>query len=179
MGKRIWIASAGSFVLMFVVVFIFCSPVFSMVSKVTIESVNLQRVAGEDFVTVYFKVLSEAQGEKVYLQASTDYENDEYFTHPLEFSCTQKEQIFTVTLRRSDFLLIDKTKNIEKELPQFVTERELVVYVYEKKLSEEDQNLTEDAKREIQEKGYALRGILAKATVSIKFESVQKEEAGN
>lgn len=179
MSRRIWIGSAESFILVFVMVFIFCFPAFSMVSKVTIESVNLQRVAGEDFVTVYFKVLSEAQGEKVYLQASTDYENDEYFTRPLEFSCTQKEQIFTVTLRKSDFLLIDKTKNIEKELPQFVPERELVVYVYEKKLSEEDQSLTEDAKREIQEKGYALRGILAKATVSIKFESVQKEEAGS
>ena len=179
MSRRIWIASAGNFILIFVLVFTFCSPAFSLVSKATIESVNLQRVAGKDFVTVYFKVLSEAQGEKVYLQVSTDYENDEYFTRPLEFFCTQKEQIFTVTLRKSDFLLIDKTKDIEEELPQFVPERKLVVYVYEKKLSGKDQNLTEDAKREIQEKGYALRGILAKATVSIKFESAQKEEAGS
>jgi hypothetical protein len=179
MSRRVWFVSVGILVLVFTLLFVLGSSAFSLVSKVTIESVDLQRVAGEDFVTIYFKVLSEGQGEKVYLQASTDYESDEYFTLPLEFACTQKEQVFTVTLRKSDFVLIDKTKNIEEELPQFVPERELVVYVYERKLSEEDESLTEDAKKEIKEKGYALRGILAKATVSIKFESGQKEEAGS
>jgi len=102
------------------------------------------------------------------LQASTTYENKEYFTAPREIKYALSREAFSLSFSREDFELVDLKENKVEKPPQLAKGERLVVYVYEKKITSPE-GQTEEVKQDIERTGYALRGILAKATRVLEF----------
>ncbi len=156
-----------TFCLAFVFLLVITSWAFAGVEKVAVKGIDIQRENGEVFVRVLVEVWSQDGGE-VYLQLRTDYEGKDFLTLPLRMSCAFPYQTFRFLLRRSDFRRVNLEDGLEEELPEFVAEKNIIAYVYEQKVTTPSGH-TEDVKREIAQRGYALRGILAKGTKPIKW----------
>ena len=65
-----------------------------------------------------------------------------------------------------DFRYIDHQKNQIETLSNFQPGQTIVVYLYQQKITA-GEKLTIDAQNELNQRGYALRGILAKKTFKL------------
>lgn len=66
-----------------VIIFLLCFswPVWGQVGKVVITDVSVQELAGDVSISIRGEIQAEGEGS-IFLQASTTYENKEYFTAP-------------------------------------------------------------------------------------------------
>jgi len=152
-----------------VIVFLLCFswPAWGQVAKVVITEVNIQELAGDISISVRGEIQAEGEGS-VFLQASTTYEDREYFTAPREIKYALSRETFSFSFSREDFELINLKENKIERLPQLVKGQNVIVYVYEKKITSSE-GQTEEVRQDIERTGYALRGILAKATKTLEF----------
>jgi len=151
------------------IIFLLCFswPVWGQVGKVVITDVSVQELAGDVSISIRGEIQAEGEGS-IFLQASTTYENKEYFTAPREIKYALSREAFSLSFSREDFELVDLKENKVEKLPQLAKGERLVVYVYEKKITSPE-GQTEEVKQDIERTGYALRGILAKATRVLEF----------
>ncbi|MEN3188564.1 MAG: hypothetical protein ABDK94_07300 [Atribacterota bacterium] len=156
--KKVWVIGS---VLIFIL--LFTSFVFAGVEKATVKSIDFEKDGEETLIRITVELSSDGSGE-AYLEAIANYDGKEYTTIPLLMSCSTPQQTFSFLLRRGDFRRIDLVEGTAQELPEFVEEKSVVVYIYGKKITSFEELQTEDVKGEISRRGYALREILAKGT---------------
>ncbi|MCX7667669.1 MAG: hypothetical protein N2Z84_01910 [Atribacterota bacterium] len=159
--RKVWVAG---FVLAFIL--LFASFAFALVEKAVVKSIDFEKDGLETLVRITVELSSDGSGE-AYLEAIANYDGKDYTTQPLPMSCSLPQQTFTFLLRKSDFHLVNLTENVNQELPEFVEEKNVVVYVYGKKITSPEELQTEDVKGEISRRGYALREVLAKGTKTL------------
>lgn len=145
----------------------FSLPAWAKVEKVVITEVNVQELAGDVFISIRGEIQAEGEGI-VFLQASTTYEDKEYCTAPREIKYALSRETFSLSFSPEDFQLISLKENKAEKLPQLAKGGKVVIYVYEKKITSPE-GQTEEVKQDIERTGYALRGILAKATKALEF----------
>jgi len=145
----------------------FSSFAFAQVEKVKIEQIEVQKIAGKVFINL--EVIAEGSGQ-AYLEASVEWQNKDYRTGPLVVEAGQEEVPLRFMLQREDFKFIDRTTNLVETLPEFSQDQQLVVYVYQKQITTWEEGMTEEIREDLNTRGYALRGILAKATQALKSE---------
>ncbi len=154
------------FCLAFICLLFMTSWAFAAVEKAAVKSIEVHEENGESLVRVAVELWSQEGGE-AYLELSTDYDGKTYVTTPLRMSCSFPYQVFTFLLYRKDFRRLNLAENLNEELPELVAEKSIVAYVYGQKIITPT-GQTEDVKREITQRGYALREILAKGTQVVK-----------
>ncbi|MGQ9747082.1 MAG: hypothetical protein ACUVQZ_04870 [Candidatus Caldatribacteriaceae bacterium] len=152
----------------FILVFIlFLTPwVFAAVEKVVVKNIEFQKDGENIFARIIVELYTDGVGE-AYLQATAQYGGKEYATDPLRMQSTFPYQVFTFLLSNKDFRLINLAEGIQEELPTFVEDKGVTVYIYGKKITRWEDYPTEDVKRDLAKYGYALREILAKGTKTL------------
>ncbi len=130
-------------------------PADGQEKRVVLTEVKAQELAGNVFISIWGEIQAEGEGS-LFLQASTTYEGQDYFTVPQEIRYALSREAFSLSFSAEDFQLVD--------LPQLAKGQSVVVCVYERKITSPD-GQTEEVKQDIEKVGYALRGILAKATL--------------
>ncbi|MBP9015779.1 MAG: hypothetical protein KBH15_04670 [Candidatus Atribacteria bacterium] len=140
-------------------------PAGGQEKKVVITEVKAQELAGNIFISIQGEIQAEGEGS-VFLQAFTTYEDQDYFTAPQEIKYALSQEGFSLSLSGEDFQLIDLRENKMEKLPQLAEGQNVVIYVYEKKITSPE-GQTEEVKKDIEKVGYALRGILAKVTLTL------------
>lgn len=159
-------------IIVLTLVFILLLTPFALagVDKAVVKSIDFERQGEETLVRITVELYSNGEGE-AYLEAIANYDGKDYTTMPLRMPCSFPYQTFTFLLRKSDFRRVDFTQGIEQELPELVEEKNVVVYVYGKKITSPEDRGTEDVKSELARRGYALREVLAKGTKTLKWGS--------
>lgn len=138
-------------------------PADGQEKRVVLTEVKAQELAGNVFISIRGEIQAEGEGS-LFLQASTTYEGQDYFTVPQEIRYALSREAFSLSFSAEDFQLVDLRENKIEELPQLAKGQSVVVCVYERKITSPD-GQTEEVKQDIEKVGYALRGILAKATL--------------
>lgn len=154
-------------VILVVLLWCFSLPAWAQVEKVAITEVDIQELAGDVFISIRGEIQAKGEGS-VFLQAYITYEDKEYFTAPQEIKYVLSREPFSVSFSGEDFQLVNLKENEVEDLPQLAEGQKVVVYVYERKITSPE-GQTEEVKQDIERTGYALRGILAKATRVLEF----------
>lgn len=147
-------------------ILLFASFALAKIEKAAVKSIDFERDGTETLVRITVELTSDGSGE-AYLEAIANYDGRDYTTQPLPMSCRTPQQTFTFLLRKGDFRLVNLGEGLNQELPEFVEEKSVVVYVYGRKITSPEEWQTEDVKGEISKKGYALREVLAKGTKTL------------
>ncbi|MBP8933409.1 MAG: hypothetical protein KBG67_03150 [Candidatus Atribacteria bacterium] len=140
-------------------------PVWADIQKAKIEIIKYEGIGENASITIEGTINSDQSGIG-YLEAFITYEGKDYKTQAIEIESRISEQNYRYSFQVEDFRYIDHQKNLVEVLPNFQPGQTVVVYLYQYKLTKGD-TLTVDAQNEINQRGYALRGILAKKTFTI------------
>lgn len=159
--RKIWVTG-----LVLAFILLFTSFAFAKVEKAVVKSIDFEKYGTETLVRITVELASDGSGE-AYLEAIANYDGRDYTTQPLPMSCSTPQQTFSFLLRKSDFHLVNLVEGVNQELPEFVEEKSVVVYIYGKKITSFEEWQTEDVKGEISKRGYALREVLAKGTKTL------------
>ena len=162
----IWVIS----VLLLIVLAI---PTWANIQKAVINTVKYEGIGTNASITIEGSILSDESGGVGYLEAYLTLSGKDYKTQYIEIESRISDQSFRFSFRSDDFRFIDHQKSQLEVLPSFQPEQVIVIYLYEKKITSGDET-TVDAQNEIKQRGYALRGILAKKTFTIPSGNEQK-----
>lgn len=148
-----------------IILVILIMPAWAGMNKAVINAIKYEGIGAYSSITVEGKIMTDGSGT-AFLEVFMTVDGKDYKTQPSEIESKLAEQTFRLSFCKEDFRFIDHQKNIVEILPDIKPGQEIVVYIYEEKIMS-GENLTVDAQNEINQRGYALRGILAKKTFSI------------
>ena len=154
-----------SWAFILLLIFSFVLPVWAEIQKAEITTIKYEGIGENASITIEGLINSDQTGVG-YLEAFITFEGKDYKTQVVEIESRMPEQSYRYSFRVNDFRYIDHQKNQIEVLPNFKPGQTIVVYMYQEKITS-GENLTVDAQNEINRRGYALRGILAKKTFKI------------
>jgi len=149
----------------FILVFIIILPAWATIQKAMISSIQYEGAGAYPSITIEGSITTDGSGT-AYLEAYFTVDGKDYKTQFNELQAKITEQTYHYSFRKDDFRFIDHQKNQVEALPAIQPGQEIVVYIYQEKITS-GENLTIDAQNEINQRGYVLRGILAKKTFTI------------
>jgi len=153
----------GAFVLL--LIFSFVIPVWAEIQKAEIVTVKYEGIGENASITIEGSISSDQTGIG-YLEAIITFEGKDYKTQAVEIESRIPKQNYRYSFRVDDFRYIDHQKNQIETLSNFLPGQTIVVYLYQQKIIA-GEKLTIDAQNELNQRGYALRGILAKKTFKL------------
>ncbi|QPM67798.1 hypothetical protein [Atribacter laminatus] len=154
-----------SWAFILLLIFSLVMPVWADIQKAEITTVKYEGVGENASITIEGLINSDQTGIG-YLEAFITFEGKDYKTQAVEIESRIPEQNYRYSFRLDDFRYIDHQKNQVEILSIFQPGQTIIVYLYEEKITD-GENLTVDAQNELNQRGYALRGILAKKTFKL------------
>ena len=140
-------------------------PIWADIQKAKIEIIKYEGIGENASITIEGSISSDQTGIG-YLEAIITFEGKDYKTQAVEIESRIPKQNYRYSFRVDDFRYIDHQKNQIETLSNFQPGQTIVVYLYQQKITA-GEKLTIDAQNELNQRGYALRGILAKKTFKL------------